>query len=665
MRFDPSFLDEIRARLPVSQVVARRVKLKRQGREYTGLSPFKQEKTPSFTVNDQKGFYHCFASGEHGDIFTFVQKTEGLSFPEAVERLAQEAGLPMPQASPRDEERQRAGDRLRAAVEAAAAFFEAELQGARGGPARRYLDERGVTQETQGAFRLGFAPNSRHALKEHLAGKGFTQQEMTAAGLLIAGEDIPVSYDRFRNRIMFPIADLRGRVIAFGGRALDPSAPAKYLNSPETTLFHKGFVLFNAARARAAAHAERAVLLVEGYMDVIALFQAGFANVVAPLGTALGEDQLKLLWRMAAEPILCFDGDEAGLKAAYRAIDLALPYLAPGHSLRFAFLPSGQDPDDLLRQEGAGALRAVLQQARPLADVLWGRELEAGPWDTPERRAALEQRLEALQSEIAHPKVRQHYQRELAARLARFWQEASGLQGRRGAARGTVPEPWRQAARPQREGWRGRGSEGRGGAQPLKDWGRGASQNARPQASESLKRSLLVKNMQGAVSPREALLLLALLNHPWLLDIHAEQVAAFPLKNRALERLRDGLLHIHAEQVALDTEGLRTQLSKAGLDAIVARVESAITHNSDGFIRPDATRQVVEAGWRQSLALHRKSLELERELEAAERAFRLEETNEAFNRICDIRRQLLNTEGTEASAEEGDGAGSGEAVGSA
>ncbi len=650
MRFDPSFLDEIRARLPVSQVVGRRVKLKRQGREYIGLSPFKQEKTPSFTVNDQKGFYHCFSTGEHGDIFTFVQKTEGLSFPETVERLAQEAGVPMPQVSARDEQRQRVADRLRGAVEAAAAFFEAELKGKRGGNARRYLDERGVSPEMVAAFRLGFAPNERHALKEHLAGKGFTQEEMAQAGLLITGEDIPVSFDRFRNRIIFPILDLRGRPIAFGGRALDPSQPAKYLNSPETPLFHKGFVLFNAARARAEAHSKSGVILVEGYMDVIALSQAGFGNVVAPLGTALGEDQLMLLWRMAPEPVLCFDGDEAGLGAAYRALDLALPHLAPGHSLRFAFLPTGQDPDDLVRREGAGAFRAVLEQARPLADVLWGREVEAGPWDTPERRAALEQRLEALQGEIAHPKVRQHYQRELAARLARLWDEAraSARRGPSAVGRGAGEAvDWRSAARLEFREARGFGRSG------WREGARAPVQAARPGPSESLKRSGLARSSEVHISPREAALMLALLNHPWLLDAHVEQVALIPLRSRALEQLRDGFLHVHAELSPLDSEGLRTQLSKAGLGGIVARVESAITHKSDRFIRPEATRQDVEAGWRQSLVLHRKSLELERELEAAERAFQAEETDEAFDRICDIRRQLLDTEGTEASVEDG------------
>ncbi len=305
MRFPPSLLDEIRARLPVSQVIGRRVKLKRTGREHTGLSPFKHEKTPSFTVNDQKGFYHCFASGEHGDIFTFLMKAEGLSFPEAVERLAGEAGVELPKTTPQAEAREEESVRLKKLVEAAAVFYQAALGTAAGRDAREYLERRGLAPADIQTFRLGYAPRGRHALKEHLAAKGFSQEDMALSGMLISGADIPVSYDRFRHRLMFPITDARGAVIAFGGRALDADQQPKYLNSPETPLFHKGATLYNAAMARKAAHERGTVIVAEGYMDVIALARAGFPNAVAPLGTALTPDQLKILWRMAAEPLLC------------------------------------------------------------------------------------------------------------------------------------------------------------------------------------------------------------------------------------------------------------------------------------------------------------------------------------------------------------------------
>ena len=383
MRFTPDFLEQLRSRLPVSDVVGRRVKLVKAGREFKGLSPFNKEKTPSFYVNDQKGFFHDFSSGKHGDIFDFVMETEGVAFPEAVERLAGLAGMQMPKSSPEEAAREKRRAGLHEIMDMAARFFEAALAGRAGAQARAYLDRRGLTPATRTAFRLGYAPGERTALRGHLVGQGVPMADLIEAGLLIAGDGIPEPYDRFRDRIMFPIEDARGKVIAFGGRALSADAPAKYLNSPETPLFHKGAVLFNHHRARAAAHGAGAVVAVEGYVDAIALVQAGIGHVVAPLGTALTPDQIALMWRMADEPVLCFDGDKAGQRAANRAVDTALPALAPGRSLRFAFLPDGQDPDDLVRAGGRAAMEEVLAAARPLVDVLWMRESAAQPLDTP------------------------------------------------------------------------------------------------------------------------------------------------------------------------------------------------------------------------------------------------------------------------------------------
>src|SRR6516165_5036249 len=384
---DAAYLDELRARVPVSEVVGRRVELRRAGREWRGLSPFNKERTPSFFVNDQKGFYHDFSSGKHGDIFTFLIESEGLSFPEAVERLAAQAGLAMPrltEAAEAEESRRRT---LHDVIELAAKFFEATLAARTGASARGYLADRGLDAATQLKFRLGYAPPERYALKEHLGALGVSVEDMIEAGLLVTGDDIPVPYDRFRHRVIFPISDLAGRVVAFGGRALDKDAPAKYLNSPETPLFHKGATLYNGAAARQAAHDGAKVIAVEGYVDVIAMVTAGFPATVAPLGTALTEEQLGLLWKMTDEPLLCFDGDSAGRRAAYRAIDLALPHIKPGKSLSFAALPQGHDPDDLVRSGGPGAVADVLAMARPLADVLWTRETETGRFETPERRA--------------------------------------------------------------------------------------------------------------------------------------------------------------------------------------------------------------------------------------------------------------------------------------
>ena len=353
VRYPPQVLEEIRTRLPVSAVVGKRVRLKKAGREWKGLSPFNAEKTPSFYVNDQKQFYHCFSSGKHGDIFTFLMETEGLSFPEAVERLAAEAGVPLPKLSHEDRAEEVKRKSLYDVMELAAEFFEHSLQGRFGAKARDYLAGRSLSRDTQQRFRIGYAPPERYALRDHLAGKDVSIDMMVEAGLLYSGEDVKIPYDRFRDRVMFPICDMRGRVVAFGGRAMSADVPAKYLNSPDTPLFNKGRLLYNYHHARQPAHDRGTVIAVEGYVDVISLAVAGFPNAVAPLGTALTEDQLALLWRMAEEPILCFDGDKAGRRAAYRALDTALPNLAAGKSLRFAILPEGQDPDDLARAGGA------------------------------------------------------------------------------------------------------------------------------------------------------------------------------------------------------------------------------------------------------------------------------------------------------------------------
>lgn len=432
MQFRSDFLDEIRARVAPSQVVGRKVALKKRGREFVGLSPFNKEKTPSFTVNDQKGFYHCFSSGKHGDIFTFLMELEGLSFPEAVERLAQEAGLEMPKRDRQDAARESKRKSLRDITEAAAQWFEAQLTTSAGRAALDYLDNRGVLPETRTQFRVGFAANARQGLKAALAKQGISEADMIAAGLLIKPEDGGQSYDRFRNRIIFPIQDDRGAVIAFGGRAMDPEAHAKYLNSPETELFHKGRVLYNFSAARSPAYEQNALIVVEGYMDVIALHQAGFANVVAPLGTALSEEQLQKIWRVVPEPYVCFDGDKAGIQAAHRLVDRAVPALMPGHSLKFVMLPSGQDPDDLIRAQGAGAFKQVLVQAHNFVDVMWDKEVAAQPISTPEQKAALAARFGDIVRAMRDKSVRRYYGLSLKVRLSDlFWRQERGVRGQK------------------------------------------------------------------------------------------------------------------------------------------------------------------------------------------------------------------------------------------
>jgi DNA primase len=628
MRFPPHFLDEIRARLTVSQVVGRKVALKKKGREFAGLSPFKVEKTPSFFVNDQKGFYHCFASGEHGDIFTFLMKVEGLSFPEAVERLAEEAGLAMPKMSPRDEARENEHDRLYRLLETAAKFFETNLAASVGADARRYLEKRGLRRETIAAFRIGYAPNNRSALREHLAAAGFSADDMIASGMLIAGDDIPVAYDRFRHRVIFPITDLKNRVIAFGGRALDPNQPAKYLNSPDTPLFHKGRLLFNAYDARSPAHERGRIIAVEGYMDVIALSEAGFAEAVAPLGTAMTEDQVKLLWRMAPEPILCFDGDAAGRKAAFRTVDTVLPLLKPGFSVRFTFLPNGLDPDDLIRQQGADAFAQELEKASALFDVFWQREEQEHSLSTPEQRAAFETRLRTQVSGIGDPTVRAHYERELRETLwtlnRSIVREIARGEGTRrksaggGTRRNNVTPDWRLRERTRL----------RAGLQtPL--------QKHLAASPELSQRSELAP-------AREALLIKTVLNHPWLIEEHAEQIAALTLASSLASRLRDAILTLHALDNSLDSERLRTQLSKSGLDKVVDLVERSVTHRSDHFAEPNAPQAEVENGWRHTLALHEWH-GLQESLEAAVQAWHKDGSEDALARICEIKGRLAQS----------------------
>jgi DNA primase len=642
MRFPPSLLDDIRARLPVSQVVARKVALKRAGRELKGLSPFKQERTPSFFVNDHKGSWFDFSSGQNGDIFKFVMLTEGLSFPEAVERLAEEAGLPIPKASPGEAEQEDERARLYALLEAAARFFTEQLGRPVGAEARRYLDKRGLTAGAIARFRLGYAPSDRSALREHLAKAGFSTAEMTVSGMLVTGEDIAVAYDRFRHRIIFPIADIKGRVIAFGGRALDPDAPAKYLNSPETPLFHKGANLYNAHNARSAAHDKAQVIAVEGYMDAIALSEAGFLQTVAPLGTALTEDQIRLLWRMAPEPVLCFDGDAAGRRAAFRAVETVLPLLKPGFSVRFAFLTDGLDPDDFIRQHGAVEFQAVLDtKLLPLFDVLMQREEQQQGAFTPEQRASLEARLQGLVARIADRGVRAQYERELRETLwtknRKIMREIAGSDGRRaarfaGKRRDNTALDWRVGARAT--------ERSRLGALP-----RAAALVAPPMRSNELAERTL------PLPARETLLIATLLNHPWLLEARCEEVAELVLTSPPLIRLRDALLGLLAQNIALDRGEVRSQLTKLGLDKVVAMAERAITHRSDKFAEPDADAAAVESGWRHAVALHQSQVGLKRALDAAERDWRAEPSEDAWGRIVEIQHQLAQGREAEGSGD--------------
>ncbi|HYP10431.1 MAG TPA: DNA primase, partial [Xanthobacteraceae bacterium] len=620
-------------------------------------------------VNDQKAMWFDFSSGKNGNIFDFLMLTEGVSFPEAVERLAQQAGIPLPvmtREAQAQEERRRT---LHEVAELAAKFFEATLASRAGARGRGYLLDRGIHVPTQLKFRLGYAAGEQYALKEHLGAAKIPVEDMIEAGLLVSGEDIAVPYDRFRDRVMFPIADWRGRVIAFGGRALDKEVSAKYLNLPETPLFHKGATLYNIAAARKAAHEGAPVIAVEGYIDVIAMVTAGFEATVAPLGTALTTDQLALVWRMADEPILCFDGDDAGRRAAYRAVDLALPLLKPGKSLKFAALPDGQDPDDLARSGGRAAIEDVLAAARPLAHVLWTRESETGPFDTPERRAALEARIAQVTATIADEAVRRYYKQDFVARLRQMFAPQRFAAKEVGAPRRTFAE---RMAGAQMFGGRQFGSRVRlSGVVAARL--PGAAEAPYVAASPQLAASPVHRGHRAAIPRREALILQATINHPRLLHDHLEELAAAEFRHADTQKLKGALIDVFAHHFADDfsKEGgadakaeraaLATELTRRGFAELLKRIERTITTPAVWGAGPQAAGADVLLTWKQLIALHRQWHSLTRELKDAETALGQDNTEANYARLRDVKATLASIEGTEALIE-GFGASSGRPV---
>ncbi len=580
MAFAPEFLDEIRARIVLPELIGRRVKLKKRGREYQGLCPFHNEKTPSFTVSEAKNFFHCFGCGAHGDAIGFVMRSEGLAFPEAVEKLAAEAGLQVPESSPEEREtaRRRAG--LLEVLEQVCDWFEAQLAEAGGQAAASYLAGRGLQPATIGQFRLGFAPGQRGLLRKAMNAKGIGDSLLVEAGLLKRPEDGGPLRDYFFERIVFPIADRRGRVIAFGGRALG-DAKAKYLNSPETPLFHKGRVLYNLARARQAAHDTGELVVTEGYMDVIALSQAGFPAAVAPLGTAVTEAQIGELWRLVPEPVICLDGDAAGRRAAFRTALTALPGLLPDRSLRFALLPAGEDPDSLVNSQGPGALRRALDRALALSDLLWLMDSEGRDLATPERQAGLWQALRKRIGEIRSPEVQNAYRQAMEQRFEAAFRY-NPLSGRRvfaGRRRGP--------GRPALGGSPGWDKASRGAAVP------GAGRGVR-QAPERLRRR------------QEQVLLAALVNHPEILAEHAEDLTAIELAGTDLRRFAQALVDAVAAAPGLDTEALKRHLCEQGFSRLLEELLGRQVYVHGGFARPETPLAEARVKWTNFLALQRQ-----------------------------------------------------------
>jgi len=600
MRFPDRFLDDIRDQLRISEVVGQRVQ-------------FDKKKT-----NAAKGDF-------------WGNELDGLHFHEAVELLANQAGLQVPIMDKREQEKEEKRKSLFEVMELAGQFFQSKLHEPVGANARAYLRDRGLSPQIQQEFGIGFAPDSRNALKEFLASKGIDAQQMEACGLINHGEGIAVSYDKFRGRVMFPIPDARGRVIAFGGRALSDDALAKYMNSPETELFHKSNVLYNFAKARKPAYDKKQVIAAEGYMDVIALNAAGFPNAVAPLGTALTDRQMELLWRMHPEPILCFDGDGAGLKAAHRAIDMALPNIQPGRSVRFAMLPEGKDPDDLIKEEGPEAMREVIDSALPLADMLWNREIASGIYTTPERRAELQTRMRQIVNSIKEESVRYHYDQNMRERLSGYF--SSGSDNNRTG---------------------GKGSSYKGGYAKQKQGA--ASGGKKFSASPSLLGSKLVKKGHGGMPLREAALVGGMIFHPALGVEFFEEVSTLDLQSNDAKMLQSVFLDCFANwpnnpdsnDDFPNLDFVMEAIREKGLGNLLEAVKQHLIINNLWQILPNAAFEDARDGWMQSHILHLKNQTLHKELKVAERALADDDSQDNLERLLQIQQELSRSDGIEA-----------------
>ncbi len=623
MRFPSDFLDEIRTRLPISTVIGKRVifdsqKSKPSRGDFWCCCPFHGEKTPSFHCDDHKGRYYCFGCGVSGDIFTFLCELDGLHFSESVERLADFAGIQLPIFDPQSHKRQVEKTDLYDVMKIATDFFQNSLLEKGGEQARRYLDERGVTPKLIERFRIGFAPMKRTALKDVLSARGISIKQMENCGLLKLSEGNATSYDRFKNRIMFPIEDLRGRVVAFGGRALDKNTPAKYLNSPETVLFHKGNILYNAAAARKSIRSVgdqkvRSILVVEGYMDVITLTKAGFEGVVAPLGTALTEAQIKLLWQMEADPVLCFDGDDAGLKAAFRVADRVLPFLKAGVSIRFVLLPKGKDPDEIICSGGTQLFTDFVQKSISLIELLWWRATYEKNFETPEARAALEKQLKQQIFTIKDEDIRRYYLQDIKKRLFDFFRPSFSKK---------------------------------------KDVGR-YDQNFQNKIFKgspfsTLANSDIVRNSSHSIPLREAVILLILAYYPELWFENFEALVELELQNPQLINLHQSMLEVLGSQQPHDQEKMIAFLEKRGQKALLESMKSLVQNVGMRIIFTGGSIEGVRAVLKQALYLHLHEYHLHKRLQDIEEQLMENPNSEIFNLLRETKIELEQMQATEA-----------------
>ncbi|WP_425099729.1 DNA primase [Tropicibacter sp. S64] len=590
MSLPPGFLDELRNRTSMAQVAGRKVlwdnRKSQQGKgDMWGPCPFHHEKTASFHVDDRKGYYYCFGCHAKGDAISFVRETENVSFMEAVEILAQEAGMEVPKQDPRAQEKQDRRSLLADVMEQAVQFFRLQLQRGVAEEARKYLAKRGLKQGALERFEIGYAPAGWENLREGLKAKGVPMELMLAAGLVKKSDKGREPYDVFRDRIMFPIRDGRGKCIAFGGRAMDPNDNAKYLNSPETELFDKSRNLYNLRPAREASGKGAPLVVAEGYMDVIALSEAGFGASVAPLGTAVTEQQLQLMWRLSDEPIIALDGDKAGLRAAYRVIDLALPLLEAGKGLRFAVMPEGKDPDDLLRAEGPEAVKAVLDAAMPMVQLLWRQETEDKVFDSPERKAALDKQLRARISMIQDPSLRHHYGEDIKELRFQLFRGQRGGKAQSGGPR----QEWKR-----------------------RDW------RAPPPPSSAVKASLLVSGGDEAeFQLREAVVLAAILCAPEVALEFEPQLELMPCRDPQSALIRDTILRCIGNEAvmrdrvaeAIGSEALESLLKARHLSVVPCIRRPGDAELSRLTVAEELAKMEAHRGWHTELSEAREDLE--------------------------------------------------------
>ncbi|MFM5929748.1 MAG: DNA primase [Novosphingobium sp.] len=589
MSLSPQWLDELRARITLSAVIGRTTRLTKAGHEFKACCPFHNEKSPSFTVNDQKGFYHCFGCGAHGDAIRWMTDQRGLSFMDAVKELASEAGLEVPAPDPRAAKIAEKQSGLHDVMAAAQDWYRAQLETPAGAKARDYLASRRFDAHTMERFGFGYAPAGRQALKSALG--QFDEAMLVEAGMRIAVDD-KEPYDRFRDRLTMPIQDARGRVIGFAARILDAEkkdAP-KYLNSPDTPLFDKGRTLFNLHRAGPASRQSGRVVVVEGQMDVVALAAAGIDEAVAPMGTALTERQLEMLWRLVEAPILCFDGDSAGQRAAMRAITRALPLLRPAHTLRICRLPTGLDPDDLIKQQGVAALEQILEGAQPLVEALWENERDAQPLSTPEDKAGLKARLMAHVDTIGDPDIKALYRRELSERFSEF------------AFPPRQPPPPRAPGGPRQ--------------------GRFTREPAVPPPAPETARRLQKATGSGRRDVLGAAVLAGLVRYPQALARNSETLARARMADAAHGRLLDALLDYFDAGQPLETAAIVTTLSAKGLSLPHDHTLSGIPYP---FVRDSADGQAAMIALDSAITMLVEGPELEAALVAATERFDFEE----------------------------------------